>query len=481
MPVTDSYQRLPLASVIVKREARQRRVIKTDDLERSISQIGVLQPIIVERDGTLIAGERRLEACRALGLPDIPVRFADQLEPAELAIIELEENLKRSDLDWKDQTSAIGRIHQLFCDLDPDWTLGDTGERISMSTGQISMYLKVHADLADPRVQAATTAREAYNMLGRRDARAAGDALQELLGQPVEPEVELPLPVGVSAGGRSEGEYVNTQNWGGGQPPRNVVPLVPAGPPPEHQCLLQANFLDWAPAYAGRKFNFIHCDFPYGVQVFSGAGQFNGADAEAYSDSPDDYFTLLTCLCTNLERLLSVSGHLMFWYSEKFGDQTRQMFRRLAPSLKFVTHPLVWVKSDNAGISAHVHHSPRHVYETCLLAERGNRPMVKIASDAYSAPTDKKFHVSTKPEPMLRHFMSMLVDQHTEMLDPTAGSGAALRAAESLGARSVLGLEIDHQCVEVARGALRNARLMRAAGTLVVTPTSTPAALPTGL
>ena len=35
----------------------------------------------------------------------------------------------------------------------------------------------------------------------------------------------------------------------------------------------------------------------------------------------------------------------------------------------------------------------------------------------------------------------MIVDEYTNMLDPTCGSGSALRAAEALGASRMLGLE----------------------------------------
>ena len=55
----------------------------------------MIQPIVVTDDLVLIVGERRLAASIFLGLPDIPARFASELDPIELQIIELEENLKR--------------------------------------------------------------------------------------------------------------------------------------------------------------------------------------------------------------------------------------------------------------------------------------------------------------------------------------------------------------------------------------------------
>lgn len=453
MPTTDSYQRLPVSSIVVNRDERQRTVVEVDDLVSSVKSLGVLCPILVTRELVLIAGERRLEASRQAGLPDIPVRYMEDLSPVELQIVELEENVKRHDLGWADLVKSVGRIHALHLELDPDWTLGETADTVRLSQGNVSEYLKVAAELeSNERVAKASTVREAYNILLRRDSRAAGEALQEILdtvnapeaspAEPLLPGVTGPLPVAKLE-----------------RPP--VPKIIPA-----EETILNQSFLQWAPSYSGRKFNFIHCDFPYGVDLFAGPQSGRG-HADSYSDTKEIYFELIECLCKNLDRLLGVSGHLMFWYSAKHHDKTMQMFRSLAPSLVFSPFPLIWVKSDNAGIASDASRQPRHIYETCLLAARGQRQIVKIVSDAYSAPTDKRFHVSTKPEPMLKHFMSMLVDESTSMLDPTCGGASSIRAAEELGAKSVLGMDIDSACVEVARMALRNSRTLRAANKVV--------------
>jgi hypothetical protein len=71
--------------------------------------------------------------------------------------------------------------------------------------------------------------------------------------------------------------------------------------------------------------------------------------------------------------------------------------------------------------------------------------------------------MSTKPEWVLQNFFRMFVDSSTLMLDPTCGSGSSLRAAEAegLGAKYVLGLEIDKDFCEQANRAVRNARAVR--------------------
>lgn len=63
-------------------------------LGRSIADIGLLHPIVVNRNGTLIAGERRLKACTSLGWSHIPVTIVnlDNIVRGELA-----ENAERKD------------------------------------------------------------------------------------------------------------------------------------------------------------------------------------------------------------------------------------------------------------------------------------------------------------------------------------------------------------------------------------------------
>ena len=472
MPITDNSELFPISSIIVKRDERQRRAIDVASLKKSLLARGQIQAIVVRReDFTLISGERRLTAAAELGWTHIRVNWAEQLSEIESQLIELEENAKRSDLEWKDIVAAVAKLHSLHLDLDPDWTMGETAEACCLDISTVSMYLSVHGQLTENiRVSEAGSVREAYNVLKRRDARAASNALEELLAVP---DV-VPVKGETGTGAGQMGDTGAVQRALPDGPVGTIPPATPhpyAPPPPKptipapSDTILTASFLDWAPAYSGPRFNLIHCDFPYGVELFSGP-QGRGLEPSAgYTDSVATYVRLVDCLCENLDRLMSVSGHLMFWLSAdlQIVHRTLETFRQKAPSLKFHKFGLVWVKSDNAGIAGDALRSPRHTYEFALLASRGERQIVQIKSDTYSAPTDKRLHPSTKPEPMLRHFFTMLVDEHTSMLDPTCGSGASIRAAESLGAGRCLGLEIDEGFAEPARRELKNSRLLRAA------------------
>lgn len=87
-------------------------------LKESIANDGLLQPILVRRKGVgyeLIAGERRLRACKELGLPRIPAMIRP-VEDRQQLILALVENLQRSDLNPVDEARAFRQLqkeHQL--------------------------------------------------------------------------------------------------------------------------------------------------------------------------------------------------------------------------------------------------------------------------------------------------------------------------------------------------------------------------------
>jgi ParB-like chromosome segregation protein Spo0J len=80
-----------------------------DSLAASIRAVGLLHPIVVTADGRLIAGHRRLEACRRLGWSTVPVTVADQLHDARaLLMAERDENVCRKDMTPSEKV-ALGR------------------------------------------------------------------------------------------------------------------------------------------------------------------------------------------------------------------------------------------------------------------------------------------------------------------------------------------------------------------------------------
>lgn len=474
LKLTNKYQRLPLSSITVLRDERQRRDLAIDEgFRESIRRRGVLQPIIVskESDGriVLVAGERRYTASTELGLPDIPVRFVEELSTTEAQIIELEENLRRADLSWRDFVRAVGNLHKLYKDSEPGWTQEKTATHLALAAPTMTQILRVWKDLDNPRIAQATSYGSAYNVLQRLDERQFSKVMSDMM--------EMVPEAGEQEEGEEEEDFgvddleddTPTQEGGAPSPrpsptpPRPVPrPPVPRPAPAPEPIILNQSFLEWAPAYSGKRFNFVHCDFPYGINF--NAGKQGDRNAQAgYDDSPDVYWDLCKCLCENAERLFLPSAHFMFWFSMEYYSETLKFFAENFPLLELQRHPLFWMKTDNIGVLPDPQRGPRRVVETALIGSLGDRKIVKPVANGHGSPTDKRFHQSTKPEPMLKHFFTMFVDEHTVMLDPTCGSGSALRAADAMRAESVLGLEINKEHADNALVAFNQARSLRKA------------------
>ena len=84
-----------------------------EELASSIEKDGLLQPILVRSMANgkyqIIAGERRWQACRSLGLKTVPIRIkeADDDKALELALIE---NIQRSDLNTIEEAYGYRRL-----------------------------------------------------------------------------------------------------------------------------------------------------------------------------------------------------------------------------------------------------------------------------------------------------------------------------------------------------------------------------------
>lgn len=85
-----------------------------DSLRDSIEGVGLLNPVTLTRDSRLVAGQRRIEACRRLGWHFIPARFVDSLDDAALVLrAEMEENTERKAMLPSELASLGETLHNL--------------------------------------------------------------------------------------------------------------------------------------------------------------------------------------------------------------------------------------------------------------------------------------------------------------------------------------------------------------------------------
>lgn len=89
---------------------------KLNTLSQSIKEKGIIQPILVTKDGeyyTIIAGERRWRAAKLAGLKKVPI-IEKKLSDIEVMEISLIENLQREDLNPIEEAMAYKRLVDEF-------------------------------------------------------------------------------------------------------------------------------------------------------------------------------------------------------------------------------------------------------------------------------------------------------------------------------------------------------------------------------
>ena len=108
------------------------------ELASSIKRHGVLQPIVVSRDGDgyeLVAGHRRVLAARLAGKTAIPAVIRDDVrDRLELALVE---NLQRADLNAIETARAYKLLMETY-----DLTQEQVAERVGKSRSQVANMLR---------------------------------------------------------------------------------------------------------------------------------------------------------------------------------------------------------------------------------------------------------------------------------------------------------------------------------------------------
>jgi len=109
---------VPVAAIRPNPHQPRTRIRDQDlvELAASIEAHGIIQPLIVAREGDgyrLIAGERRWRAARMAGLPTVPVIVKD-VAPHEMLEMALVENLQREDLNPLEEAHAYSQLIEEF-------------------------------------------------------------------------------------------------------------------------------------------------------------------------------------------------------------------------------------------------------------------------------------------------------------------------------------------------------------------------------
>ncbi|MBX7134211.1 MAG: DNA methylase [Fimbriimonadaceae bacterium] len=209
--------------------------------------------------------------------------------------------------------------------------------------------------------------------------------------------------------------------------------------------LLRANCLDILPRLATDSVDFILTDPPY-------VRRYRSRDGRVI---PNDNFTWLKPAFRELYRVLKPGSLAVCFYGWAHIDKFSAAFREAG--FRTVGH-IVCPKRYSSGNGFF-----RYQHEAAYLLAKGDPPYPHYRIGDVIEWTDftgNRLHPSQKPVTLLLPLIETFCSPAGLVLDPFAGSGSTLLAAEMTG-RSYLGIELDASYHALAAGRLRQNRLSK--------------------
>ncbi len=418
-------------------ENRQRQEFKEQtlqDLANSILRVGLIHAPVVA-SGKLVAGERRI---RALALtegkrfkygseeysyPRIPVHLIPSDDPKLLYEIELEENLRRVNLNPMEEANAIAKLHQLKVEENPKQTAKDTAQELAKienkpkATGadetRTANSILVDSFKNDPEVQKA--AKISLN-------RAAKVARKKM---------EIDLVKGLQALEDSKEEKTPQTN--------SMFKIIPG------------DAISILKDYPSKSFNVLCFDPPYGVN----ADKFGEAAMDLghqYKDDWDYAYNLVVEILTHSQRVMDeVHSVLMFCSYDKY-EEWKNLYK--AYGYNVWPRPIIWSKGQQAHAPL-PDYGPRYSYECVLYAMKGKKKINRLINDVINIPAVRdKIHAAEKPVELFSELLTFVASPGDRVLDPCTGSGNIFLAAVNKEIY-VTGIELNSDYYAIAKEKIR--------------------------
>ena len=386
-----------IENVQIPKERQRTTELVFDQLAASIKEHGLLHPIIIDKDFTLIAGWRRYVSCRSLGWKEIPAICIGSLPPLQRREIELVENIRRVQLSWTDEVKAKREVHLLRQELYGEsshskhvegWSLQDTADFLEDSKSGIARDIELAKAL------------ELFPSLAKEKNKATALVrYRKLIAEALEKEL-LKRTEKTSMAEIIQGDCLA------------VLPKTEKA----NLCIFDPPWglrLDKAPEWKNRE-----------LVVF-----FDDSAATAQEQIPQMLHAIYDAL---KDESIIFSFYMTEWY-------TRIKQWHIDAGFNVIPLPLIWVKKS----PTHAFHgyTPMHQYESILLAMKGKRKLSMPISDILqfdSTARGEKIHPNEKPLELIEFLIKAGSTGGDLVLDPCAGSGVVLEAAWETGRRAVI-------------------------------------------
>lgn len=416
---------VPLRNIIVLEDRGRKQFTGLEELASSLKEMGLIHPIVVvpseeEDKYILVAGERRYRAATLARWKDITATLRENLSLVEQKEIELEENIRRSNLDWQEQGDILAQIHELQQKKDKDWTLEKTAEKLGHSRSRVTDRIAVSKKLKK-----------------RPDLK---------------PEVaHLPF---VAA--KKQLELIEKRE--------RLEQLVHVGKVKLNSELKHGDCRELIKELEDESVDLILTDPPYGIEgvrMLSETGKqlnkMSGFRTMKYEHnlSKEEVMVLFTELAPEFGRILKPGAHIYIFCAVEYMGEILQ---RLAPEIEFVPPALYWDrgKPSTPGFGYNYLNCIETIIYGCK-PPRGRRLNGNASNLLKHSEVPRNFRIYPTEKPVL--LLRELIEQSTSVgelvLDPFAGSGSTLLATRESGRRG-LGFEINKEAFLKAQDRLLN-------------------------
>jgi site-specific DNA-methyltransferase (adenine-specific) len=389
-------------------------------LAESIKKHGLIQPLVVEPDGSqyrLIAGERRLRASLVAGLVKIPCVLRENLTPVDRKELELEENLHRKDFSWPEQVELVRQIDEINRKRlgnaiggskknEDKWSIEKLSSKLDMAKGSVSQDIQLaNFLLSNPDYK------DKFAKLPKTTAFRKVKNIQKQ--QKVKDDIKTGRLV------------LNTELT-------NVDAV-------EGMTQLESNSID-----------LILTDPPYGTQALT-IGKERFADMVLTDNLvEDEVISLLTSVVEQSRRVLKPGHHLYIFFALEYYNFLVQTLKQHGFLVN--RYPIIWAKSKPTTPATGLNFM--RSWEPILFAIKD----CDDASDLLSLgefsndvltyemiPPRERVHLFEKPQKLLSYLIKLSTHRMDTVLDPFAGSASTLLAAYNMERRAI-GFEsnVDH-------------------------------------
>jgi ParB/RepB/Spo0J family partition protein len=378
---------ISLDEVKITRRREREDVGDLESLALSLAKFGQLQPIVLDRNGELIAGFRRYSAHRMNGATTIMAIYRDEVDETLAKELELEENIRRKQMTWQEEARGLAELNRLRMAKDPNWTQvktaqlagGGTSQRDISQAVQMEKLLEVFPELAK-----AKSLNQAQSW-----AKAKASSIQRVIDVKASPEdyssIEERLVLGDSV---------------------DVIRTIP-----------------------DESFHAIITDPPFGID-YEDRTAGTSDNVTAYADDKAAYERLLT-MAPDMYRVLRPNGWCVWFLGITWYERAKLAFREAGFTVDEI--PIIWDRSEGRTFTSRPDRWFGRGYDIALHMVKGEPRMAKWGSNVISippVPASEKEQSVERPVELYAELITRLTIPGEKIADFFAGAGGCPAACE---------------------------------------------------